>query len=145
MKNEIFKLSDIKAGYLLHIKDLEDERDFFATVMPVVGHEMPSFAKLLFHMTDVDDGDLAVCSKEGDYDMLKDFDDDLLLDYAEWRIDAVYGLTTPKFLLDCSTEDRELLWEREDVAEDEEGEKPVVKMTVAEICDALGYEVEVVK
>lgn len=51
----------------------------------------------------------------------------------------VYGLPANRVWageLWTSTASRKLLWER----------KPVVKkMTVAEICDALGYEVEIVK
>lgn len=48
---------------------------------------------------------------------------------------AIYGRTYNKLMLDNSTTHRDLLWER----------KETKKMTVAEICAALGYDVEIVK
>lgn len=58
--------------------------------------------------------------------------------YVDSVIIAIYGRTLPAFLLDNSTDHRALLWEREE-------SKKAEKMTVAEICKALGYEVEIVK
>lgn len=55
--------------------------------------------------------------------------------YMESQILAIYGRTYNCCLLDNSTKDRELLWER----------KETKKMTVSEICEALGYDVEIVK
>lgn len=48
----------------------------------------------------------------------------------------VYGFSNyPGHSYSCSSDGRDLIWER----------KEVKKMTVKEICDALGYEVEIVK
>lgn len=48
----------------------------------------------------------------------------------------VYGLSKyPRFACDRSSDGRKLIWER----------KETKKMTVKEICDALGYDVEIVK
>lgn len=51
------------------------------------------------------------------------------------QVQAIYGRTRSMHLLDNSTEYRELLWER----------KEPKKMTVKEISDALGYDVEIIK
>lgn len=147
MKDKIFKLSDIEAGYLLRVKFPKEDRDFYATVIPVRDSEVSPIVRMFLpdYLT-YGEGELALCSNEGDYSALNHFDDDLVGQANGWRIDAVYGRTHPKYLLDCSTEGRELLWEREDVAEDEDDEDPTqpVKMTLAEICDALGHNVEIV-
>jgi hypothetical protein len=55
-------------------------------------------------------------------------------DYWGSKIVAIYGRTYNKYLLENSIARRELLWER----------KEPKKMTVAEICEALGYEIEIV-
>lgn len=55
--------------------------------------------------------------------------------YWDSEVVAIYGRAPSKFMLDNSTADRDLLWER----------KETKKMTVAEICAALGYDVEIVK
>lgn len=55
--------------------------------------------------------------------------------FCDSEIIAIYERTNNSDLLDNSTEGRELLWER----------KEPKKMTVAEICKALGYDVEIVK
>ena len=55
--------------------------------------------------------------------------------FIDSEVVAIYGRTYPALLLDNSTKDRELLWER----------KEAKKMTVSEICKALDYEVEIVK
>jgi hypothetical protein len=55
--------------------------------------------------------------------------------YFDSQVVAIYGRTTCARLLDNSLEFRELLWER----------KGPKKMTVAEICNELGYEVEITK
>jgi hypothetical protein len=58
--------------------------------------------------------------------------------FSDSRIVAIYGRTDNRFLLDNSTNNRKLLWKRE--------EKPAaVKMTVAQICEKLGFEVEIIK
>jgi hypothetical protein len=56
-------------------------------------------------------------------------------EYNSHKIIAIYGRTTNRYLLSNSTTERELLWEL----------KEPKKMTVAEICKALGFEVEIVK
>ena len=56
--------------------------------------------------------------------------------FIDSEVIAIYGRTHPKFLLDNSTDHRERLWARE---------RMLKKMTVAEICAALGYDVEIVK
>ena len=54
----------------------------------------------------------------------------------EWDICAVYGRPIyPGSCLTPATEDRKLLWKR----------KEAKKMTVKQICEALGYDVEIVK
>jgi hypothetical protein len=58
--------------------------------------------------------------------------------FGDSEVVAIYGRTYNAYLLDNSTEDRDLLWKRE--------EKPAaVKMTVAQICEKLGFEVEIIK
>lgn len=56
-------------------------------------------------------------------------------EYDDSTILAIYGRTHTRGLLNNSTEGRKRLWER----------KEVKKMTVAQICAALGYDVEIVK
>lgn len=119
---EKFDLSQIKAGYLLVVERTKTGEKFNMTVV------------------DADLGamcGLACCSPgvaSRHYWPLCRFDANTLSYWGD-DIVAVYGLTHPKFLLDNSTEHRELLWER----------KEPKKMTVAEICKALGYDVEIVK
>lgn len=142
--SKIFKLEDIKAGYLLRVRNLDEDKTIHMTVLPIKG--MNGAACLLFEIlgeTIAEDGELACCG-DGRYWPLYGWDDDLEMvgdPYKfNYRVEAVYGYATPKCLLDNSPEGRELLWEREGVDQPAE----VKKMTRAEIIEALGYDVEIV-
>lgn len=117
MKNKIFNRDAIKAGHLLVVERTDTGEKFNMTVLPS-NHT----------------GALGCCGDDRWWN-LRAFDRDTL-EYTGNKIVEIYGYTANKHLLDNSTEDRELLWSR-----------PVEpkKMTVEEICDALGYEVEIVK
>lgn len=122
---EKFDLSQIKAGYLLVVKDTAHTEPFNMTVSgspvrPTSNEEC-----------------LACCCPGKEWWLLSRFDQEGKWMYGggEAKIMAVYGVTWPQSLLDNSTEHRKLLWER----------KELKKMTVAEICEALGYDVEIVK
>lgn len=75
----------------------------------------------------------------GDHDWfpVSELRDDLTNKYTDTTdVVEVYGrCAANKYAHDLSTHRRDLLWER----------KEPKKMTVKEICDALGYEVEIVK
>lgn len=90
---ELFPLEDIKAGYLLKVKDDGDPDPYYMTVLPYTG------------------GDLACISINGEYWPLDCFDNSLR--YMDTAIVAVYGETIPGSMLDNTPEDRELLWSRE--------------------------------
>ena len=109
--------SQIKAGHLLVVENVDEHKVFNMTVVPC------------------DSGKLGCCYPGNTWTLLEYFDNPEL-QYCWAKILRVYGPTTPKFLLDNSTANRELLWKRP--------EEPK-KMTVAEICEALGYDVEVVR
>lgn len=120
MENKIFKLSDIEAGYLLVVKH-PFGTTFNMTVLPSRSSE------------------LACCYPDGEWWPLDNFDKRTLIlngRDGEFPIVEIYGKTCNRLLLSNSTEKRELLWSRP--------EEPK-KMTVKEICEALGYEVEIVK
>lgn len=117
--SNIFKKADIKAGYLLRVKD-DDGDEYNMTVVPCDG------------LTSI----LAVCSPEKSWWPLGSFND--ALEYCDSKVVAVYGCTAPKFLLDNSTEDRQLLWKRKT-------EPEPVKMTLAEIAEKLGHPVMIVE
>ena len=118
MESKIFTRDDIKAGYLLVVKDDGDEAEYNMTVIPNNFEE------------------LCCCSLEpAHWWPLYQFDMHNLV-YEDCQIIKVYGCTNNYCLLANSTVDRDLLWERP---------KGPKKMTVAEICAALGYDVEIVK
>ena len=120
---EKFDLSQIKAGYLMEVEDIKTGETFNMTVVPSIH----------------DNGNGLGCCCPGErYEPLKYFLDGTLDKY--YKILRVYGCTSNQRLLDNSTKARDLLWERE-----EPQEKGPKKMTVAEICEALGYDVEIVK
>ena len=143
-----FKHSDIKAGYLLRVKDDVTNTEFYMTVIPSAGYTPGILASLLFDAFPIEAGSLACCSGSRDGDNwwpLAHINDDLECKGYNARVTAVYGYATPRELLDNSPENRELLWEREEpAAEPTEGEKNVapVKMTMEQIQKALGFEVE---
>ena len=118
----IFKKSDIKAGYLLVVKDIDSGEVFNMTVVPGL-----SFGE----------EKLGVCCPDKHWWSLDTFDDDLqYVLVSSCEVQAVYGYAFNRLLLANTTEDRELLWKREPDAK---------KMTVAEIAKALGYPVEIVE
>lgn len=88
---KLFLLGDIKAGYLLKVRRLNEE--FFMTVLPN------------------DAGDLGCCNNSHDWWPLARFGAEL--NYLGSRIDAVYGCTHNKGLLANSPADRKLLWSRD--------------------------------
>lgn len=121
---EKFDLSQIKAGHLLVVKALDSHETFNMTVVPD-----------RYGGPDT----LGCCCPKKNWWPLSSFDKDTLIFknlFSEiYAIQRVYGPTCNQLLLDNSINDRELLWER----------KEPKKMTVAEICKALGYDVEIVK
>ncbi len=118
----IFPLDKIKAGYLLKVHD-ETADIYFHMIVN-------------FNATD----NLACHSVEGDHWWsLHHFDDDLVqIGAHRMVVTAIYGRTVNSDLLNCDTLNRELLWERKE-------ETKAKKMTVAEVCKALGYDIEIVK
>lgn len=119
---EKFDLSQIKAGHLLVVERVDTHEEHLMTVSytrRVIGGE-PS---------------LSCCNCKGNWLGLDDFNSDGVSRSGHYRIIAVFGFTSPRQALDNDKFGRELLWER----------KEPKKMTVAEICKALGYDVEIVK
>lgn len=128
----MFKREDIKAGYLLRCTQLKEGRVFNMTVIPCKRSAPPMF--WFGDQTQTKDGDLACCNPGKDWVPLSCFDSQLI--HANtYRIDEVWGCTSPLRLLDNSTEGRERLWLRDDTK----------RMTMEEIEKALGYKVKVVK
>ena len=113
---EKFDFSQIKAGHLLVVENVDEHKVFNMTVVPC------------------NDGGLGCCCPGDTWTLLEYFDNPEM-QYCWAKILRVYGPTAPRFLLDNSTENRDLLWKRP--------EEPK-KMTVSEICEALGYDVEIV-
>ena len=111
---KLYKPYDIKAGYLLVVKNLARNETYNMTVIP------NAYGRLGCVCPDKEWWDIEV------------FDEDLNFGFD--TIEAIYDCTYNRMLMDNSTEDRKLLWERKDAK----------KMTVAEICAALGYDVEIV-
>lgn len=89
---KLFPLEDIKAGFLLKVKDDDDPKPYFMTVLPCSA------------------GALACVSKKGDYWPLANFGS--ALRYEDTAVEAVYGCTTPRHMLDNRPNRRELLWSR---------------------------------
>lgn len=109
----IFKKDDIKAGYLLRVKDIESGDEFNMTVVPTCARTSRPFGKLL-GVKPYEEGTLACCCPDEHWWGLPDFDDELVCDgIRRYQVIAVYGYAPPKFLMDNSTEDRDLLWSRE--------------------------------
>lgn len=120
-----FSRDDIKAGYLLEVEDGRDGTTFYMTVVPS--------ARV--------DAVLGCCCPDKHWWPLSCFDEDTLV-YRGPAFTAtilrVYGRTNNRLLLANTPANRKLLWEREKKPE-------AVKMTVAEISEKLGYDVEIVK
>ena len=121
----IFNRDDIEAGYLLEVKRESDGETFYMTVAPA-NYGAPD--------------ELGCCCPKKEWWPLAVFDKDTLIYRAvnTFTILRVYGPTTNLHLLDNTTDERPLLWERKE-------EPKVVEMTVAEISEKLGYEVKIVK
>lgn len=116
MKSKIFNRDDIKAGYLLVVKNTDSGEVFNMTVVP-------------------NQAGLGCCGSAHWWPLSFFGFNTLACNFPGYEIIKVYGPTCNKYLLSNTTEDRELLWTR----------RKVKKMTVEEICDALGYDVEIVK
>lgn len=116
MESKIFNCDDIKAGYLLVAENTVTGKQYNMTVLPSTTG-------------------LGCCNPRTWWFPLSEFSKHALV-YGEHKIIKIYGRTSNMRLLDNSTEERELLWARP---------AEVKKMTVREICDALGYDVEIVK
>lgn len=79
-----------------------------------------------------------LCLCGDDYGLLDGWKDDLTISCGPRKLDImkVYGLAQyPRLAYAREPDGRNLIWER----------KETKKMTVKEICDALGYDVEIVK
>lgn len=115
---KFFPVNEIKDGYLLEIE--EDGRTYYA----ITAHN--------------EDGKLGWCSEGSkDYCYVHRFTETLVhRSNDHLKIRKIYGRTVNRFLFNFSPEHRELLWERKDEPK---------KMTVAEVCKELGYDIEIVK
>lgn len=153
---EMFKPSDIKAGYLVKLYYPDDEEYKYATVIPcrafdskgVIGKTVElAFGK-------IKDGDLALCGDHGEtYSTLSMFDDRLLNRVNSCWIDAVYGYAYPKHLLDNCYVDRELLWERRTpvvppevdlTREKRAGRSALISKALQDMLHTLGVAVDVI-
>lgn len=115
---KFFPVDEIKDGYLLEIE--EDGKTYYA----ITAHN--------------DDGKLGWCSEDSkDYCYVHRFTETLVhRSNEDIKIRKIYGRAANRYLFDFSPEPRELLWERKDEPK---------KMTVAEVCKELGYDIEIVK
>lgn len=135
---DMFKLSEIKAGYLLVLKNEDDGREFNTTVVPAKGW-VPGPLGALFGMRAVKDGDLACCG-DGEYWHLTCFNDNLEEEHAGCGVVRVYGYAPPALLLSNTTDDRELLWEREAEADAAEETEEPAWLNGKVVCVANKYE-----
>lgn len=139
---KVFKIEDIKAGYLLRFRG-ESGREVNMTAVPIREYEPSPLVAALLGFKANRDGELGLCG-DGEYWPLNMLSEDLTYDgLYKYRVIEVYGYTAPQFLLDNSTERRELLWRREERKPKLEVTAVPVKMTLKEIGEALGYPVEV--
>lgn len=115
---KFFPVDEIKAGYLLEVKD--GGGVYNMTVVPNSRGTLGCVSR----------------SDADDYNWWSVDQFTKNLTYADAKILRVYGPTVNSDLLLCSTKNRELLWERKDEPK---------KMTVAEVCKELGYDIEIVK
>lgn len=119
---KIFNRDDIRAGYLLRCTDLRKDqngRQFNMTVVPGSVLAAP--------------GALTCCNPGSDWAPLANFTRRDLIHANTYRVDEVWGYTTPQRAMDNDTEGRALLWRR------------VKQMTLAEVQKALGYLVKIVE
>lgn len=108
--NGNFKLSDIKAGYLLEVSGHGKHQ--YMTVAPGQGGDVVGAFKS--GITHIEAGALGCCCPGVDWWPLAQFTDadNLREKNGIAQIEAVYGYAPNQFLLDNSTEHRELLWSR---------------------------------
>lgn len=114
------KKSDLKVGYVAKLR-----KGTLCMVLPNANDEM-------------------CLSGERDWFPVSELRDDLTDKYTDTAdVVEVYGrCAANKYAHDLRTHRRDLLWKRCDLLWKRSEAK---KMTVKEICDALGYEVEIVK
>lgn len=116
MESKIFNRDDIKAGYLLVAENTVTGEQYNMTVLPSTTG-------------------MGCCCPGTWWFPLDEFNKHTLV-CGGLKIIEIYDHTSNLRLLDNSTENRKLLWARP---------AEVKKMTVKEICNALGYDVEIVK
>lgn len=98
-EKKLFPLEDIKAGYLLRVKDTNSGEEFNMTVVPGLTYGCEG---------------MGVCCPDKHWWALSRFNDDLTYPGdTTHKVMAVYGYCHNRFLLDNTTEDRKLLWSRE--------------------------------
>lgn len=115
------KKSDLKVGYVVKLR-----KGAFCMVLPTTKGMCFSSPYEWFEFSHISDNlehcGSRFCDRNPEYDVVE------VYGHAQFNDDA------SKF----GSNFRELLWKREE-------KPPVKKMTVKEICDALGYDVEIVK
>jgi hypothetical protein len=143
----IFKKEDIEAGYLLRVRNVDTGELFNMTVVLAESYlPNPLLVALGAAPPAQAEGHLACCNPDKHWWPLAEFNDQLEAEGKErFQVVAVYGRTAPKFLLDNSTNERERLWERAADEDPSVDEPEIRKMTLAEICAKLGYNVEIVE
>jgi hypothetical protein len=92
---KLFPIADIKAGYLLKVRNTDDGSEFYMTVVP--GSYM-------------EPGELGCCCPGAHWWPVSDFGTDLKNDV--YQIVAVYDVAPNRYLLDNKPDNREMLWSR---------------------------------
>lgn len=125
-----FNLSDIKAGYLLRVKDTKANREFNMTVIPAkkAAPEAILFSELTGSTVPKEDGELACVNPGVLWWPIKYFNEDLVTREGIFKVMAVYGYATVADMMANKTRGRELLWERT-VTEKTEEEKAAPDQT----------------
>ena len=114
---------EIKDGYLLVVKTGEETHN-----MTVVSCRRRPF----------DSEELGCATPKKYWWPLREFSEGGL--FADSEVVAIYGRTSPKFLLDNDTYERELLWKEKQPIEEE-----VINMTIDEIQKKLGHKIRIVE
>ena len=121
----MFKVGDIKIGYLLAMETKDRER-YYVTVVP---YRVEASA--------YDLGCCGCCNNHREFFTLAALDKNLTLRSSsgvDSKVMSVYGIGPLNKALDNSPEGRQLYWVRQEVK----------KMTVAEIEEKLGYPIEII-